>query len=274
MFQTMPISEELASNLTATPNITTPGLRVTGDAVTAHTKGAYGVLSASLPFDVHGLTLWLSGTATSNTRTDALMDLAIGAANVEQVILPNLLVGWLPATTTGGYSLYLPFFIPKGTRLTARVQGLQLSKTLDILAFFHGAADGPAVGQLYRRADAYGVNTASSTGTSHTPGNSGAESTAASIGGTLTRNYKAIMFMVQGSLATTTMTAIAYHWEMQIGGVTMMEWYHRSHTTEERFGPYPNRPIPHYLPSGTQLQVRAEASGTAIAHDVAFYCFY
>lgn len=265
-------SAEMSSNLTATPNITTPGIRLTASA-TPHAKGAYGVLSASLPYDVYGVTLLLSGSAASATRTDMMLDLAIGGAGAETVILPEFLCGWKPSILTGSYQIYLPFFIPKGTRVAARIQALIASDVLDVLAFFHGGADNMP-NQFFRRADAYGTNVASSTGTSHTPGNTGAESTAANIGGTLSRTYRAIMLGMNGTLATTTMTAIAYHWELVIGGVTMIEWYHRDHTTEEVFGPYPSTPIPHDLQQGTQLQIRAEASGTALAHDVAYYCFY
>lgn len=266
------LSAELTSNLTATPNITTPGVRLTASA-TPHAKGTYGVLSASLPADTYGITLILSGSAASATRTDMMLDLAIGASGQEVVILPEFLCGWKPSILTGSYQIYLPFFIPKGTRVAARTQALIANDTLDVLAFFHNGYD-YMPGPFFRRADAYGTNTASSTGTSHTPGNTGAESTAANVGSTLTRSYNGIMLGMNGTLATTTMTAIAYHWELVIGGITMLEWYHRAHTTEEVFGPYPSFPIPHHLPAGTQLQVRAEASGTAQAHDVAFYCFY
>jgi hypothetical protein len=266
------LSAELRSNLTATPNITTPGIRLTASA-TPHAKGAYGQLIDLLPADTYGITLILSGSAASATRTDMMLDLAIGAAGQEVVILPEFLCGWKPAITTGPYQIYLPFFIPKGTRVAARIQALIASDVLDVIAFFHNGYD-YMPGPFFRRADAYGTNAASSTGTSHTPGNTGVESTAANVGSALTRSYGGVMLAMNGTLATTITNAIAYHWELMIGGVTMLEWYHRSHTTEEIQGPYPSFPIPHHLPAGTQLQVRATASGTAQAHDVAFYCFY
>jgi hypothetical protein len=260
-----------ASNLVATPSTTNFATRLTANA-TPHAKGTYSQIVASTAYDVHGMFVTFAGSTSSATRTDQMMDIAIGSAT-ETVILPEFLTGWRAAQSTGPQTVFFPFFIPKGTRIAARLQSLIASDTLDVM-FTLVYGSGPKPERLYTRADAYGTTAASSNGTSHTPGNSGAESTAASIGGTLSKNYCAVMLQVQGSLATTTMTNIAYHWELQIGNVTKAEWYTVSHTTEQVNGPYPNQPIHMRLPSGTQLQIRAEASGTAIAHDVAYYCFY
>lgn len=271
-FAIPPISQDRFNNLTATPNITTPGIRLTASA-TPHAKGAYGVLSAATPHDVYEIELAFSGSAASNTRTDMMFDLAIGPAGQETVIVPEYLIGWKPAITTGPFRLVLPLFIPKGTRVAMRIQALIASDVIDVLAFFRGAGSGLPP-QTYRRADAFGTNAASSTGTSHTPGNSGVESTAANVGGVLTRTYSGVMLGVNGTLAITAQTAIAYHWELLLGGVAIAEWYVRGHTTEEVQGPIPSVVRKVIIPAGSQLQVRAEASGTAQTFDVAFYCFY
>lgn len=264
-------SNTWVSNLVATPSVTNFGTRLTASA-TPHAKGAYSQIIASTAYDVHGFWVTFGGSTTSNTRTDQMMDIAIGAAT-ETVILPEFLTGWRAAQSTGPQSVFFPFFIAKGTRIVARLQSLIASDTLDTMfTLIYGS--GPRPEGLFSRADAYGTAAASSGGTSHTPGNTGAESTAASIGSTLSRSYDAVMLQVQGSMATTTMTNLAYHWELQISGVTLAEWYTVSHTTEQVNGPYPNEPIQRKLNSGAQLQIRAESSGTAIAHDVAFYCFY
>ena len=46
--------------------------------------------------------------------------------------------------------------------------------------------------------DAYGIDTASSMGTAHTPGDTGAESAWADIGAPLSRNYKGFLVIPQG----------------------------------------------------------------------------
>lgn len=261
------------ANLPATPSTTQFGTRLTASA-TPHAKGSYAQLVASTLYDVHGLWLIVNGSAVAATRTDMMLDLAIGAASSEVVILPEFLCGWRSAPTVGPQAVFLPFFIPKGTRVAARLQSLIASDTLDVQVFLEYGSGPPPAG-LFRRADAYGTSAASSIGTSHTPGSSGSESTAANIGSTLARDYGAVMLQVQGTLSNTTMTSIAYHWELRIGGATWAEWYSCSFTTEAvTAGPYPSAPLQRRLPAGTQLQIRAEGSGTAQAHDVAFYCFY
>ena len=260
------------SNLPATPSLTTWGTRLTASG-TPHAKGSWSTL-ATLTYDSYGFWLCLNGTATSATRTDGMIDLGIGTAgSPENIILPEFLCGWRATANLGPQCVFLPIFLPRGTILQGRMQALIASDTVDVLIFLNGGASALRC-PLFTGADAYGTSAASSIGTSHTPGNTGAESTAANIGSTLSKHYGAVMLQVQGSLATTTMTQIAYHWELQIGSTTVAEWYTQSHTTEAVQGPYPPIPFCASLPSGSQLQVRAEGSGTSIAHDVAFYCFY
>jgi hypothetical protein len=259
------------SNLPATPSTTQWGTRLTASG-TPHAKGSYSTL-ATATYDVFGFWLGINGTTTSATRTDGMIDIAIGGAGSEQVILPEFLCGWRNVPSIGPQVVFIPIFIPRGTVIRGRMQALIASDTVDVMLFLNGG--GSALpGPLFSGADAYGTSAASSIGTSHTPGNTGAESTAANIGSTLSKHYGAVMLQVQGSLATTTMTAIAYHWELQVGSTTVTEWYSCSNTTEAVQGPYPPAPFFASLPSGSQLQVRAEGSGTSIAHDVAFYCFY
>lgn len=257
-------------NLPATPSTTADGTLVTASG-TIHTKGAYAQLIASTTYDWHGFWLITGGVAIAASATDMLLDIAIGAAASEQVILPDLLVGYTAATSVGPRQWFIPIFIPRGSRIAARIQALIASDTTQVTV--HGVSGNSGLpSPLFRGADAYGIVSATSRGTSHTPGNSGAESTDANIGVTTTKNYGAVMIGV--GQQTTAITAIAYHWELTIGGITRAEWRTVNSTAEVIYGPYPGCPTTVSVPIGTQLQVQAEASGTAQAHNVAFYCFY
>lgn len=263
------------SNLPATPSTSQWGTRLTASGST-HTKGSWATL-ATATYDVFGFWLCLNGSTTSATNTSQLLDIAWGtASSPENMVLPNWLSGWRNTAAIGPQVVFIPIFIPRGGIIQGRIQGVIASDTLDVLVFLNGGASAvPYTGALFTGCDVYGADTANSRGTAHTPGNTGAESTAANIGGTLSKNYGAVMLAVGGTTGTTTMTAIAYHWELQIDSVTVCEWYSCSNTTEAVQGPFP--PGPFYgasLASGEQLQVRAEGSGTSLAHDVAFYCFY
>jgi hypothetical protein len=200
-----------------------------------------------------------------------LMDIAIGASQ-QNVIVPQLQVGWaLNVASGGGRLCWIPIFIPKGVAISARIQALIASDTVSAGVWLNSGNSG-LPGPLFAGCDAYGVVGASSGGTSHTPGNSGAESTAANIGSVTSKHYGAVMLSVNGTATTTT--GVAYHWELMIGGVTRAEWYTVNTTSEAVIGPMPPGPIPVSIPAGTQLQIQGECSGTAQAQEVAFHCFY
>lgn len=258
------------NNLTATPSTGSTGTLVTASS-TIHTKGTYAQLISSTTYDWHGFWLDASSTASSGAATDVLLDIAIGAASSEQIILPDLMVGWAQAVQSGGRGWFIPLFIPRGTRISARAQALISSDTVRILISGCTGGSGLPV-PLFTNCDAYGIDAATSSGTSHTAGNTGVESTDANVGGTTSRNYGAVLIGVASQSSTTT--SIAYHWELTIGGITRAEWYTANNTSEVVWGPWPPCPLSVSIPSGTQLQVQAEASGTAQAQDVAFYCFY
>jgi hypothetical protein len=257
------------TNLPATP-ATTWGTQLTAHA-TPHDKGAYATLMTAT-YDVYGFWLGIAATSSSGAQTDMLLDVALGASQ-ENVIIPEFLCGWRGSVAAGPPMHYFPIFIPRGTLVSGRIQALITIDTAQVLMFANGGASA-LPGPLFSGCDAYGTSTAASQGTSHTPGNSGAESTAADIGTTAAKHYGAVMLGVGGTLADVTSGDLSYHWELQIGAVTVAEWVTRTTSAEVTLGPFPLCPFHVSIPAGTQLQVRAECSSTAEAQDVAFYCFY
>jgi hypothetical protein len=256
-------------NLPATPG-TSWGTQLTAHA-TPHDKGAWATLMTTT-YDVYGFWIGITVTSGLGTQTDMLLDIALGAGQ-ENIIVPEFLCGWRGSVGSGPLMYYMPIFIPKGTLVSGRVQALITADTAQVLMFANGGASA-IPGPLFSGCDAYGTSTAASQGTSHTPGNSGAESTAADIGSTASKHYGAVMLGIGGTLTDTTTGDLSYHWELQIGGGTICEWFTRTTSSEVQLGPFPLAPFHVSIPSGTQLQVRAECSGTAEPQDVAFYCFY
>jgi len=255
-------------NLTATPQTANIGMSITTGG-TPNQKTAFADLITSTTYDSYGFWLYYSGSSASASISNFLLDIATGASG-ENVILPNYQIGWSAAASVGMNGVFIPIFIPKGTKLSVRAQSSIASDSVRILVFLNSGTSG-YVGQLFTACDTYGADTATSGGTAHTAGNSGAESTDATIG-TTTRPYGAVMLSVNGTTGTTT--AIAYHWELTIGGTTMAEWYTNNTTAEIVYGPYPQCPIYVSVPSGVALQVQGEASGTAQSQEIAFHCFY
>lgn len=140
----------------------------------AHTKNAtYTQLIASTAYTSYGICVAVGNvgtTATTNTRT--LVDIAIGAASSEVVIIPNLLAGQAGASNSASSDpnfYYFPIVIPSGVRISATSQSLAISDTVHVqVRLFQHQVPGKWYGS---RVTDYGTNTANSTGTSHTHGN-------------------------------------------------------------------------------------------------------
>lgn len=258
------------SNFPATPSTST-FTTVTANAL-ANTKGSYSQLIAATTYDSFGFWLAVYATQVAATNTSVLVDIALGAAASEVDILSNFMAAARAASIANGgpYWVFIPLFIPAGAMVSARCQAVTGADTVAVgISTVSGRSQ--VNGPIFTACDTYGANTANSGGTSHTPGNSGAESTDATIG-TATRDYGAVLLGL-GTVGTV-LSNLAYHWELTGGTNTLAEWVSYTHTVEAILGPYPAVPIGVRVANGTAMQVQAECSGTGEAHDVAFYCFY
>jgi len=275
MLALLPIDYTVAqNNFASTPSTSAPGTTVTTGG-TPHTKTAWTQVFSATNFEVTELDVLIVNTATSGAQSDALLDIGIGAAASEVVIVPNLLAGWRQTLIAGVPSpgLRIPVSIPAGTRVAIRAQSLITSQAVNVVIVARGGASQPATG-IYTGVDAIGVVTASSQGTSHTAGNSGSFSAWTSFGSATTRDYRAVLMVVQGSMSTTTMNGLAYEFQWGVSSTTFGAAIFSTNTAETVWGPFPNQPVRQFVPSGSQLQVRGKCSGTAQALDLALYGFY
>lgn len=137
-----------------------------GTAMTAggaNTKGNYVVLSASTPFDCQGILVWM---VDPNTLEEYLIDIAVGAGGVEEVIVENL--SYCTGNGTSGFFYNIPVSIPAGSRVAARAQCNVGSKVLDICITL--MAQGFLPSQPLGLVRAYGANTGDSGGVQIDPG--------------------------------------------------------------------------------------------------------
>ena len=87
-------------------------------------KGAWAQVFASLTADTYGLMILVHNSRTSAANRGYAIDVGIGAAASEQVIIPDLIGSNAGVTNnTGGIWYYFPVFIPAGTRVAVRAQG-------------------------------------------------------------------------------------------------------------------------------------------------------
>lgn len=131
------------------------GVTLTAAAV-AHTKPAtYTTVIASTSGDASLMLVYLSATRTDATNTSALLDIAIGAAASETIIVPDLGVGYANSSLDRCPMWAIPVNIPAGTRISARLQSAVALATGSISMDLYGAGPfekntplrvGPALG--------------------------------------------------------------------------------------------------------------------------------
>lgn len=164
---------------------------VTANA-SAHTKGAWTELIASTAFDVDALDIDVGNVSASGVNTATLLDIGVGAAASETVIIPDVAVGGALFGDTianrVGISFRVPIRIPKGSRVSARIQSIVTGgKTATVnVRPLHSAIPVP-VGSTV---DVIGSNTA----TSEAAATSGTVDTWTEIG-TTTKAYDALVFV-------------------------------------------------------------------------------
>lgn len=90
---------------------------------TAHTKGAWSQLVASTPFNVHWATLCLGNQLNSaRSLADWLVDIGVGGAGSEGVIVPNLPIASEASQQVRPTFTTFPVAIPAGSRVVVRAQ--------------------------------------------------------------------------------------------------------------------------------------------------------
>jgi hypothetical protein len=236
------------------------GTAIPGDAA-ANTKGSWIELVSSSPIDADGFYLQLEALGTSR---DHLVDIGIGAAGSEVVIVPNFQF----STGTGPSGIeevYIPLPIPAGTRIAARSQATAGSQSVGVLLQL-------VQGELYRamrcsRATAYGSNTADSGGVVVDPGAvAHTKGSWAEIHSGITNPIRYAILCI-GNRANTGVGAFTQHlMDFGIGGagaevVLLDDQVVMADQTTDRLGPHVfARHVS--IPAGTRLAARSQCSNT------------
>ena len=101
---------------------------VTADS-TKDVKGAFTEVIASTSADTNFIYLSLTGTVTSGQNTGMLLDVAIGGAGSESVVIADIPCGFM-----GSMIFQFPLQIKAGSRLSARCAAFIVSDTVSVQA--------------------------------------------------------------------------------------------------------------------------------------------
>jgi hypothetical protein len=180
---------------------------VTAD-VTTHTKGAWTELIASTTDDSDFLMLFVVNSQ-SGAATQGLIDIGVGSAGNETVIVANAVGGQINnQAAIQKVDQYFSVFIPKGSRVSARVQNVVSSRTasVNITLGFNGAS-------VASYLDTYGADTSTSVGVTLTNSNTYYEVTSST-----SAPYKGIVMVPQGSSANTPAATLVYTLGVGVSG--------------------------------------------------------
>lgn len=144
------------------------GITVTNPGA-ANTKGAWVTVIASTAVDAKALLIQVSHDNSAVVDERALVDIGVGAAASEVVLVPNLIGGGIGYTTVKHcHSYILPVRVAAGTRIAARFQSNRASSWGAI--HVHVTLLAYAGGRDYGAVDSIGLSTAASIGTDVDPG--------------------------------------------------------------------------------------------------------
>ena len=249
----------------------TPGTAVTTGA-SASTKGAVAQIFAATNFDVWGITLIVTDYGDSNTASAAVLDVLIGPAGSEQVLIPDLLVGSSPVSTNMGAQRFdFPLFIPAGTRVAARAAGQRVNTAMQVQVVLRGGGDSPPW-RVGRSVTAYGI-TAIPDGTVIVAGNA-TEGSWTQITAATARDHFFLVpaFQLHNDTGVAGRALVidygvgAAASEVELGsmgvGTSNLEMLSFS-------GDVSARPI--YLPAGSRLAMRASAHNSPDDYNGALY---
>ncbi len=225
----------------------------------ANTKSTWTQLIAALPFDIAVL---LPTLLPTNGPRDYLMDIGVGSAGNEQVVIANLL-----CSAAGIYvnaQFIFPVALKSGDRLAARVQATVGSSNLNFLCNGVGGAAGFR-GQ--NRVETWGAVTADSGGTSVDPG--GAANTYGSwVQLVAASSFDVSQIMIAfGNQANSARTSGSYKIDIGIGSagneqVIIPKIYLAAHSVSDQLGVGAVGPFPVAIPAGSRVAVRDQSDIT------------
>jgi len=250
------------TNLTATAR---NGTTVTNAAGT-HTKGAYATLMTPA-YDVFGLLVIVHTVVVAATDTGLLVDIAYGAGDT--IVIPDInagqaainAIGGASTAAGGGKAFYFPGLnIPAGNAIKARSQTTVNNDSVGVVVFTESRSR--YVGVVENSWVAYGVNAASSRGTSVTPA-SGAFGAWTEIG-TTAQNHK-LWQVGMDLLGNTNVGATTNLIEIGVGpnsgAVTSMGFAQSDEGSSEVLGHY-GPAIAYPTSSGDKVWCRIAGAGT------------
>lgn len=254
------------SNVSGRPT-TTWGTVLTAHA-TPHTEPTTPTeLIASTSFDTYWVNVTFHTNFLAATVTDSLVNIKVGGAGSEVTVIENLLAGWRNVLTEVDAQYGFPLRIPGGSRISATHRSVRVSPAVTCIIELIGGGAAPY--WTGTKVESVGALTATSRGTQVTPGTT-AEGTFTNLA-TNVGEFGYVLPMANGNADVSELGGI-YTLDIGAAGVLLpgLEDFMFRAWTNETWNPMtPGRF--YYLPAGTDIEARMQASGTAEVKSVILY---
>lgn len=251
------------------------GFVTISSASPANTKGAYATLVSGTTYAGTWVFLNTYASAVSGTDTSMVLDIAIGTAGNETIVLADLLVGF---RRKGG--LLFPLYVPAGATVRGRAASVRgaLSPQQWSLDVYGGEPDCglTAPGKI----TTYGVTGASCSGTAVTPNaTTDTKGSYTQLVASTTAPIHALLIAVQG-VSGSLSTNVIYNIDIAVGGSGSETPIIHDHLVEvngsEEMVPYTHEfaPLSLNIPAGSRLSARCSGNASsAVAIEVGVYGF-
>jgi len=238
----------------ASPNsINSPSSATLTANATPNTKGSWSQLVASSSANASFIFFQVTGVNLATTNTATLLDIGTGASGSETTIIGDVAIGSCSANAAANGNVFgVPFKIPAGTRVSARIQSVVPSRTANVAAFLIDLGN---YDTAPTSVDVIGSDTANSKGISF----SGASGSWTEAIASTSRNYRAICCTL--SAHNGDIAGITINWDVGVGA-SGSEVFFGNGRTSTNTGEAVSNAIPYtYLfgrkiPAGSRIAVR------------------
>ncbi len=251
--------------------LTTWGTTLTGDAVANTEPATETELIASTSFDSYWVNILFHTSNTAATVTDGLVNIKVGGAGSEVTVIENLLAGWKTTLVGQDHAQYgFPLRIPQGSRISATFRCLRTAAPNTVSCLIELIGGGAAPHWTGTKVESVGALTATSRGTQVTPGTA-SEGTFTN----LATNVGEFGFVLPQANGNADLSDVGGVFSLDIGanGVLLPgleDFIFGSDSTERWWGKFAHGRF-YYLPAGTDIEARMQASGAAEAKSVILY---
>lgn len=245
----------------------------------AHNKTTWQELSSGLAFDLYKFRLIVSGVGANGVSSAALIDIGLGAASSEQVLIPDWVIGGMATqfgATPSPCCVEFPIFIPASTRISCRAQ-CSSNRTIYVVAEGDGDCSRPSSLWAARRVVAYGPNTGDSSAVAVLAGGSAAEGSWTEITAATTEDHSALMVACGLDTGDTSYNGASPGYvDLAIGAGGSEELIAENliltwSSFETHSGFFQNPIIWRHIPSGTRVAARISSSGAADTVTIGVY---